>query len=109
MSMKTKEEVKKSSGQAQSLALTHSSPGSLHSPPSPRGKRTADEVWSGTRSNARKYKNRGNKPRMSMKIKDKCAGIDRQEAESANFSRERVSDPLGPKFCAVCREVHSEA
>jgi len=34
------------------------------------GKRAVDEVWSGTRSNARKCKNRGNKARMSMKTKD---------------------------------------
>jgi hypothetical protein len=33
-------------------------------------KRAADEVWSGIRSNARKYENRGNKPRMVMKTKN---------------------------------------
>ena len=33
----------------------------------------------------------------------------RQEAGNENFSRERISDPLGPEFCAVCREVRSEA
>ena len=37
------------------------------------------------------------------------AGINRQEAENENFSREGSSDPLGPEFCAVCREVRSEA
>jgi hypothetical protein len=36
---------------------------------SPGNRAAADEVWSGTRSNARKCKNRGNKPRMSMKTK----------------------------------------
>ena len=30
-----------------------------------------------------------------------CAGINRQEAENENFSRERSSEPLGPEFCAV--------
>ena len=44
-----------------------------------------------------------------MKTKDKCAGINRQEAENGNFLRERISDPLGPEFCAVSREAHSEA
>ena len=44
-----------------------------------------------------------------MKTKDRCAGINRQGAENANFSRERISDPLGPEFCAVRREVRSEA
>src|SRR5437016_12663654 len=29
-----------------------------------------------------------------------CAGINRQEAENAKFSRVRSSDPLGPEFCA---------
>lgn len=38
-----------------------------------------------------------------------CAGINRQEAEDENSSRERSSDPLGPEFCAGHREVHSEA
>ena len=38
-----------------------------------------------------------------------CAGINRQEAEDENSSRERSSDPLGPEFCAVRREVRSEA
>ena len=37
------------------------------------------------------------------------AGINGQEAENENFSREGSSDPLGPEFCAVCREVRSEA
>jgi hypothetical protein len=37
------------------------------------------------------------------------AGINRQEAENENFSRERISDPLGPEFCAVCREACREA
>ena len=36
--------------------------------------------------------------------RDKPAG-----SENANFSRERISDPLGPEFCAVRREVRSEA
>jgi len=38
---------------------------------SPGKRAAADEVWSGTRSNARKYKNRWNKARMSMKTNDK--------------------------------------
>jgi len=29
-----------------------------------------------------------------------CAGINRHEAENAKFLRERISDPLGPEFCA---------
>ncbi len=33
------------------------------------------------------------------------AGINRQEAEDENSSRERSSDPLGPEFCAVGREA----
>jgi len=37
------------------------------------------------------------------------AGINRQEAENVNFSRERISDPLGPEFCAGRREMSSEA
>ena len=37
------------------------------------------------------------------------AGINRQEAENEKFSRERSSDPLGPEFCAVCREACREA
>ncbi len=76
MSMKTKKEVKKSSGQGRSPALTHPSPGSLLSPPSPhgRGLLTAFVFYnppSRTGRNARKCKNRGNKARMSMKKKDK--------------------------------------
>jgi hypothetical protein len=38
MYMKTKDEVKKSSNEAQSLGWTHPSPGSLRSPPSPQGR-----------------------------------------------------------------------
>ena len=38
-----------------------------------------------------------------------CAGLNRHEAENANFLRERVSDPLGSEFCAGHREVHGEA
>jgi len=38
-----------------------------------------------------------------------CAGINRQEAEDENSSRERSSDPLGPEFCAGYREVRGEA
>ena len=37
------------------------------------------------------------------------AGINRQEAEDENSSRERSSDPLGPEFCAVGREARREA
>jgi len=44
-----------------------------------------------------------------LKMKIECAGINRQEAENENFSRARSSDPLGPEFCAVYREVRSEA
>jgi len=42
-------------------------------------------------------------------IGNSCAGINRHEAENARFSRERVSDPLGPEFCAGHREVRGEA
>jgi hypothetical protein len=38
-----------------------------------------------------------------------CAGINRHEAGNERFPRERSSEPLGPEFCAVYREVHSEA
>jgi hypothetical protein len=71
MSMKTKEEVKKSSGQAQSPALTHPSPGSLLSPPSPisgvrwtpSGSRNRTPQRRGTLvSSFSVYKNRGNEP-----------------------------------------------
>ena len=38
-----------------------------------------------------------------------CAGLNRHEAEEEEASRERTSDPLGPEFCVVHREVHNEA
>jgi hypothetical protein len=38
-----------------------------------------------------------------------CAGINRHEAGNERFLRERSSEPLGPEFCAVYREVHGEA
>src|SRR5208337_3304815 len=42
--------------------------------------------------------------------KGSCApGINRQEAEDERSSRERSSEPLGPEFCAVCREACREA
>ena len=37
------------------------------------------------------------------------AGINRQKAEDGNSLREGSSDPLGPEFCAVCREACREA
>ena len=39
----------------------------------------------------------------------RCAGLNRHEAEEEEASRERTSDPLGPEFCVVHREVHGEA
>jgi len=39
----------------------------------------------------------------------RCAGLNRYEAENAKFLRERISDLLGPEFCAGHREVHGEA
>ena len=56
----------------------------------------------------------------NLRMKERCgnvienkgsesAGINRQEAENVNFLRGRISDPLGPEFCAACREVRSEA
>jgi hypothetical protein len=42
------------------------------------------------------------------KQKELCAGINRQEAEDERSSRERSSEPLGPEFCAVCREACRE-
>jgi hypothetical protein len=33
----------------------------------------------------------------------------RQEAEDEKSLRGRSSEPLGPEFCAACREVRSEA
>ncbi len=33
-----------------------------------------------------------------------CAGINRHEAEDERALRERISEPLGPEFCAVLRE-----
>jgi hypothetical protein len=39
----------------------------------------------------------------------RCAGINRQEAEDEKSLRGRKSEPLGPEFCAVYREVRSEA
>ena len=38
-----------------------------------------------------------------------CAGINRHEVENERVLRERSSDPLGPKFCAGCREAEGEA
>jgi hypothetical protein len=43
------------------------------------------------------------------KSRFQCAGLNRHEAENAKFSRERISDLLGPEFCVVHREVHGEA
>jgi hypothetical protein len=40
---------------------------------------------------------------------DMSAGINRHEAGNERFLRERSSEPLGPEFCAVHREVHGEA
>ena len=37
-----------------------------------------------------------------------CAGINRHEAGNARVLRERSSEPLGPEFCAVYREVHGD-
>lgn len=37
------------------------------------------------------------------------AGINRQKAEDENSSREGCSEPLGPEFCAGCREAQREA
>ena len=48
-------------------------------------------------------------PRMLMKKRSLCAGINRQEAEDEKSSRERSSEPLGPEFCAVGREACREA
>jgi len=44
-----------------------------------------------------------------MKGKGLRAGINRQEAEDEKSLRGRSSEPLGPEFCAACREVRSEA
>jgi len=38
-----------------------------------------------------------------------CAGINRHEVENARVSRERISDLLGPEFCARRCEALSEA
>ena len=38
-----------------------------------------------------------------------CAGINRHEAENARVLRERGSDPLGPEFLRLGREVPGEA
>ena len=38
-----------------------------------------------------------------------CAGINRHEAGNERFLRERSTEPLGPEFSAVYREVHGEA
>ena len=39
-------------------------------------------------------------PVTSVKSPFQRAGINRHEAENAKFLRERISDPLGPEFCA---------
>jgi hypothetical protein len=44
-----------------------------------------------------------------LKMKVECAGINRQEAEDEKSLRAKSSEPLGPEFCAVRREVRSEA
>jgi hypothetical protein len=38
-----------------------------------------------------------------------CAGLNRHEAGNASVLRERSSEPLGPEFCVVHREMHGEA
>jgi transposase len=38
-----------------------------------------------------------------------CAGMNRHGVEDERASRERISDPLGPEFCAGRCEVSSEA
>src|SRR5260370_12413696 len=37
------------------------------------------------------------------------AGINRHEVEKERVLRERSSEPLGPEFCAGCREADGEA
>jgi hypothetical protein len=91
MCMKTKDEAKEPSTQAQSLALTHPSAGSLLSPPSPiSGVRWSDPNRTGNRTPQRRgpllrlswvYENRGNKPRMSMKTKNKVKKSESQGVE----------------------------
>jgi hypothetical protein len=39
----------------------------------------------------------------------RCAGINRHEAGNGRVLRERSSEPLGPEFCVVHREVCGEA
>src|SRR5258708_7243677 len=38
-----------------------------------------------------------------------CAGINRHEVENERVLRGRSSEPLGPEFCVVHREVYGEA
>jgi len=38
-----------------------------------------------------------------------CAGINRHEVGNERVLRGRISDPLGPEFCVMHREVHCEA
>ena len=45
----------------------------------------------------------------SWKVQVLCAGINRHEVENARVSRERISDLLGPEFCARRCEALSEA
>ena len=60
------------------------------------GKRAAEEVWSGTRSNARRCKNRENKARMSMKTNSRGVvkpnrEVKRQDADCLSLLDSRLS------------------
>jgi hypothetical protein len=45
----------------------------------------------------------------SGKSPSQCAGLNRHEAGNARVLRERSSEPLGPEFCVVHREVYGKA
>jgi hypothetical protein len=71
MSMKTKGEVKKSSGQAQSLVLTHPSPGSPLSPPSLQGRGLATRFGLvGDRGPGRRVRIRVNVTQNDLHVRD---------------------------------------
>ena len=48
-------------------------------------------------------------PSIGAKSPSRCAGLNRHEAGNARVLRERSSEPLGPEFCVVHREVYGEA
>ena len=46
---------------------------------------------------------------VSAKSPMRCAGLNRHEAGNERVLRERSSEPLGPEFCVLHREVQCEA